>query len=301
MQTNNRTLSQSISFLKQVITNGGPETMEYDTLNQVFDTLSSEYKTGRLEEKEIQLLQAGFGDECLDNTMHGHIKSKPFGYAGDFMIIDKIYCEQVTADDRFAKWDIFWNNHSAAKAVRNRKDYFLKTMTGKIDKKGNMKLLNVASGPARDLAQLYEAIDPSTLQTVCVEADKTAIGYAQNLNKQNKAHIEFVHKNIFRYNTEEKFDTVWSAGLFDYFNDAIFVKLIRKFVSWTKAGGEVIIGNFSNQNPSRNYMELVGDWFLEHRPDAKLIDLALQAGIRPENIRVGSEMEGVNLFLHITV
>jgi extracellular factor (EF) 3-hydroxypalmitic acid methyl ester biosynthesis protein len=91
MQTNHRTLSQSISFLQQVITKGGPETMEYDTLNQVFDTLSYEYKTGGLKEEEITILQNGFGDESMQNTMHGHIKSKPFGYAGDFIIIDKIY------------------------------------------------------------------------------------------------------------------------------------------------------------------------------------------------------------------
>jgi extracellular factor (EF) 3-hydroxypalmitic acid methyl ester biosynthesis protein len=301
MQTNHRTLSQSISFLQQVITKGGPETMEYDTLNQVFDTLSYEYKTGGLKEEEITILQNGFGDESMQNTMHGHIKSKPFGYAGDFIIIDKIYREQVTEDDRFSKWDIFWNNHSASKAVRNRKDYFIKTLTDRLSENSNMHLLNVASGPARDLAQLYETIDASTLKTVCVEADKTAINYAKSLNKTNEEQIEFIHQNIFRFNTNEKFDMVWSAGLFDYFNDAIFVKLIRKFVGWTKSGGEIIIGNFSNQNPSRSYMELIGDWFLQHRSEEDLVQLALAAGVSKENIRVGAEMEGVNLFLHITV
>ena len=301
MQTNNLSLSQSIGFLQQVITNGGPETMQYDTLNKVFDDLSYEYKTGRLKAADLEVLQHGFGDECLQNTMHGHIKSKPFGYAGDFLIIDKIYKEQVTEDDRFAKWDIFWNNHSAARAVRNRKDYFIKTLKECLANNGNLHLLNVASGPARDLAQLYESIDPSTLRTVCIEADKTAIKYAQKLNEPNLQQIEFIHQNIFRYNTTEKFDLVWSAGLFDYFNDAIFVKLIRKFAGWTKPGGEIIIGNFSDQNPSRSYMELIGDWFLQHRSANDLINLALAAGIAREKIRVGEEMEGVNLFVHITV
>jgi extracellular factor (EF) 3-hydroxypalmitic acid methyl ester biosynthesis protein len=185
--------------------------------------------------------------------------------------------------------------------VRNRKDYFIKTLTDRLSENSNMHLLNVASGPARDLAQLYETIDASTLKTVCVEADKTAINYAKSLNKTNEEQIEFIHQNIFRFNTNEKFDMVWSAGLFDYFNDAIFVKLIRKFVGWTKSGGEIIIGNFSNQNPSRSYMELIGDWFLQHRSEEDLVQLALAAGVSKENIRVGAEMEGVNLFLHITV
>jgi SAM-dependent methyltransferase len=292
---------QSIAFLQNIISKGGPEKKEYDTLNHVFDTLSHEYKSGRLRDEEIAVLQEGFGDECLQNTLHGHIKSKPFGYAGDFLIIDKIYQEQVTEDDRFAKWDIFWNNHSAAKAVRNRKDYFIRTMINCISAKGPLRLLNVASGPARDLAELYQIINPTQMSTVCVEADKTAINYAKNLNEQHAKQIQFIHQNIFRYNAEEKFDIVWSAGLFDYFDDVVFTKLLRKFLSWTKPGGEVIIGNFSVQNPSRNYMELVGDWFLQHRSADKLKALAKAAGAAENRISVGEESEGVNLFLHVTV
>lgn len=301
MNTSNYQSAEAITFLQTIIANGGPEKHQYDTLNKIFDNIAGEHKSGRITDHELQLLQHGFGDECLENTMHGHIKSKPFGYAGDFLIIDKIYREQVTTDQRFEKWDIFWNNHSAAKAVRNRKDYFIRTITERIAKKGKMQLLNVASGPARDLAEVYEILKPNQLSTTCVEADKTAINYAKNLNKSNEGSIGFIHQNIFRFNTTEKFDLVWSAGLFDYFDDRIFVKLLRKFISWTKPGGEVIIGNFGLQNPSRNYMELIGDWFLEHRSEDRLVQIAVEAGVKNENISVGKELEGVNLFLHIKV
>ncbi|MEO5998450.1 MAG: class I SAM-dependent methyltransferase [Chitinophagaceae bacterium] len=301
MNNKNKKQSKSISFLQHIIAKGGPETMEYDELNETFDHLSDVYKAGKLSKQAAQLLEEGFGDECMENTLHGHIKAKPYGYAGDFMIIDKIYQEQVTNDHRFEKWDIFWNNHSAAKAVRNRKDYFIKTMTNRLLHQSQMRLLNVASGPARDIAELYEVIRPEQLSTVCVEADKTAIKYALNLNKANTTNIEFIHQNIFRFTTQEQFDIVWSAGLFDYFDDNIFSKLLRKFVSWTKPGGELIIGNFSVQNPSRNYMELVGDWFLKHRSEDELIALAIKSGVRKENISVGKESEGVNLFLHVKV
>lgn len=301
MNTLRNQRSEAISFLQNIIEKGGPETKEYDVLNEIFDHLSEDYKAGKMSEHELQLLQEGFGDECLENTLHGHIKTKPYGYAGDFMIIDKIYQEQITTDHRFEKWDIFWNNHSAAKAVRNRKDYFIKTMTNRLSSRGAIHLLNVASGPARDLAELYQKIQPGQLSTVCVEADQTAIGYAKNLNHVNAAQIEFIHQNIFRFSPEEKFDLVWSAGLFDYFDNNIFLKLLRKFISWTKPGGEVIIGNFSVQNPSRNYMELIGDWYLQHRSEEQLINFALEAGAIKENIYVGKELEGVNLFLHVKV
>lgn len=301
MTTTTNKLPQTISFLQNIISRGGPETIEYDELNRIFDDLSCDYKAGKISGQALHLLQEGFGDECLENTLHGHIKSKPYGYAGDFMIIDKIYQEQLTSDERFVKWDIFWNNQSAAKAVRNRKDYFLQTMTNRLKQNPSMRLLDVASGPARDLAELYKMTGQEQLQTVCVEADASAITYAKELNSANAASIEFVHKNIFRFNAVGCFDIVWSAGLFDYFDDSIFVKLLRKFISWTNRGGEVIIGNFGEGNPSRNYMEIVGEWYLIHRSAEHLTGLAMEAGAKLEDISVGSELEGVNLFLHVRV
>jgi SAM-dependent methyltransferase len=301
MNTTTNPRATSISFLQNIIAKGGPEKREYDTLNKVFDLLSEDYKSGKMSAEEIRLLHQGFGDECLKTTLHGHARSKPYGYAGDFMIIDKIYREQVTSDQRFEKWDIFWNNQSATKAVRNRKDYFIHTMMDRLSAKTSLRLLNVASGPARDLAELYQLIKPEQLETVCIEADKTAIAYAQALNEANLHRIEFIHQNIFRFSTNEHFDMVWSAGLFDYFDDGIFVKLLRKFMSWTKPGGEVIIGNFSLENPSRNCMEIIGDWYLRHRSEEELVQFALSAGAAKENIRVGKEAEAVNLFLHVIV
>ncbi|MRG45762.1 methyltransferase domain-containing protein [Chitinophaga sp. SYP-B3965] len=287
-----------IAFLQEIIANGGPEAQQYAELNLVFDVISDAFKAGDITAEELDALQSGL-DET--DTILGHVKSKPFGYAGDFLIIDKIYREQVTEDLRFEKWDNFWQEQPACKAVRNRKDYFIHTIQHALQQHGSMQLLNVASGPARDLAEIYGLIEPSRLQTVCVEADEHAINYAKELNEAHAAQVEFVHRNIFRFNTDSQFDMVWSAGLFDYFEDRIFIKLLQKFMSWTKPGGEVIIGNFGDHNPSRNYMELMGDWYLHHRSAEELINMALEAGASRGAVRVGREDEGVNLFLHVRV
>jgi hypothetical protein len=64
-------------------------------------------------------------------------------------------------------------------------------------------------------------------------------------------------------------------------------------------GGELVIGNFSDCNPSRTYMELLGDWYLHHRSDEDLRLLAHQAGVPGSHVRIGCERLKVNLFLHI--
>src|SRR5690606_27236318 len=138
-----------------------------------------------------------FGEECLEKTLHGHSLTRPYGYAGDFMIIDKIYREHITEDKRFEKWDIFWSSLAACNAVRNRKDYFIRILTSHLQNNNQLQLLNVASGPARDLFELYAQIQPEQLNTVCIEADDRAIAYAKELNKEHLNRIEFINKNIF--------------------------------------------------------------------------------------------------------
>ena len=301
MQATARTRTAPLPFIRNIMEQGGPEPVQYEKLNRAFDALHSDLQSGLMNREDLLLLQEGFSEECLQQTIHGHALSRPYGYAGDFMIIDKLYRRHVTPDARFATWDRNWHSLSAAQAVRNRKDYFIRCLGNRVREKGNTSLLNVASGPARDLSELYRAIDPTLLSTTCVEADAAAIDYARGLNKEHAAQVQFVQQNIFRFRSEAQYDIVWSAGLFDYFEDDVFIRLLRRFMGWTKAGGEVIVGNFNVENPTRTCMELVGDWYLHHRTAEDLRYFALRAGAAPGQIRVDQEEEGINLFLHISM
>lgn len=62
--------------------------------------------------------------------------------------------------------------------------------------------------------------------------------------------------------------------------------------------GEIVVGNFNEDyNPSRNYMEIVGEWFLHHRNETQLKALAEYAGFT--NVKIGKEDKQINLFLHL--
>ncbi len=76
---------------------------------------------------------------------------------------------------------------------------------------------------------------------------------------------------------------IWSAGLFDYFNNETFVKLIKRLQGYLTPNGEMVIGNFSRNNPHRVYMEIFGEWFLNHRNADELLELAIQTGIDKKN------------------
>jgi SAM-dependent methyltransferase len=108
----------------------------------------------------------------------------------------------------------------------------------------------------------------------------------------------FEERDVIRYRPREKFDLIWSGGLFDYFSDRMFVRLLGRLLKAVRPGGEVIIGNFSPSNPSRAYMELLGGWCLEYRSKQQLLDLA-QELVSGDEISIEGEPEGVILFLRI--
>lgn len=61
----------------------------------------------------------------------------------------------------------------------------------------------------------------------------------------------------------------------------------------------MVFGNFSPRNPSRVPMELCGQWFLIHRTEDELVDLATSAGIPKNNVNIGMEPLGINLFCEV--
>jgi hypothetical protein len=226
---------------------------------------------------------------------------RPLGYPGDHLIIDWIYTQRVASTGEGKLWDEFYHRQAAPQAVRNRKTFFCETFLKLLNEySGSLSVLNIASGPCRDIAEALEKVNTKTGDILfhCVDMDKNAIAYAKVLlnGASAKATFKWEAANAFKLRPAQKYDLVWSAGLFDYLEDRYAIALLARMWKWTKDGGSVIVGNFHPRNPSRNYMEWCGDWFLIHRTEPEMVLLCEQAGIRRENICFDQEPLGVNIF-----
>lgn len=278
--------------IKRIILKGGPDKKDYLDLNEAFKSLDL---TNKLNQDEIKRLF--FPILSLD-SMQGHAYLKPYGYAGDFELIDKIYTSWVSGDPNLKKWDEFFHTQDGAKAVRNRKQYFIDLVTT-LSNRQQVTVLNIGSGPARDIKEFFDLNINSNVYFDCIELDNNAIKHAEKLCTMYNDKITYFNKNIFRFKPNKKYDLIWSAGLFDYFTDKQFISLLKRLASFVCNDGKLVIGNFSTKHPSRPYMEKIGQWILNHRNKETLIRLAKEAGINKTNISVSQEKEGVNLFLHI--
>lgn len=304
--TNSRSTVSTLDRLERrladLVRTGGPDSSEYDDLNDQIHAVWTTCEDDRARAEAAARLQSALPEDFLIQTVHGHGLAKPMGYAGDFLMIDKIYVEEVTPLPQYQRWDQYFQAHAAPNAVRGRKDYFKSIVQAALDAAGGpIRILNLGTGPGRDLAEFLQDNPHAPVQITSVDLDARASRFARTLVGASESRVEFVTENALRFWSEDRFDLVWSAGLFDYLNDRLFVGLLRRAGRLLAEGGEVVVGNFSPANPSRAYMELLGDWHLLHRSAEELRELGVRAGFSAEGIRVGSEPLGVNLFLHLGI
>jgi SAM-dependent methyltransferase len=247
----------------------------------------------------------------LDRSLiHRRMRHKPLGYAGDYLLIDWMYtCK--TAKDRLGRvWDTLAHQYPGVQAVRNRKQYFADLLRHCVAERNPapLSLLNLGCGSARDLRDALIALDPSSdvirervVQVHCVDHELLAIRYAKRLFGEMglRLGVHWDCTNALRLRPEQKYDLIWSAGLFDYLNDDVSRLLIRRMWRRLNDGGRIVFGNFHPRNPTRVPMELCGGWYLLHRTEEDLIRIASAAGVPIGCITVEEEPLGINLFCHL--
>lgn len=234
---------------------------------------------------------------------------KPFGYAGDFKIIDDIYqnSPKTTGFDRL--YDNYFQMSTICSAVRNRKEDFKRLLLKFLEtRKGNsakpIKVMDLASGPGREVFEILSnpAVRIQNAKFHCYENDPRAIDYAKRLIGDDK-QVEFFQQNAVRLalkkdldtSLQNKYDFIYSTGLFDYLDTRISIRLINNLRKLLKEGGVIAISDVRDKfsNPSLYFMEWVADWSLVYREDDSFRGLFVEAGFSEKDLRFEYEQQGV--------
>ena len=236
-----------IVFLKYLVDSGGPELVDYERFTRLVDNLNPAH---------LESLREILTPVLDRNTLIGHGFKKPFGYPGDFSLINNIYYFHINEDRRYLKWDIFFQNQPAAVAVRNRKEYFLNQCKKLRDEdNGGIRVLILGSGPGTDVNEFLTSYPDSNINFDLIDFDQNAIDFSMKKNKRFNGAISYNRINVLRFKPYKIYDLIWSAGLFDYFKDKHFIFLLRKYINCLAYNGEFVISNLSTENPTRKLME----------------------------------------------
>jgi hypothetical protein len=240
-----------------------------------------------------------FGPALSEATLQGLALRRPRGYDGDFEIIDRIYRQDVSQDERLTNWDRFYQRQEAPRAVRDRKTYFHGLLDRHWERCRPLHVLKLANGPGRCLFEWFERHPEASVFVDCVEADAAAIAHAEELNRPFSDRLVFTRAEPGWFQPRRSYDLIWIPGLFDSFNDGLAATLLIRLLPALEPGGELVVGGLSGCRASRSYMELLGESPLYPRNGKRLRALALACGIPEERIGVCEETGGGNAFLHL--
>jgi hypothetical protein len=116
-------------------------------------------------------------------------------------------------------------------------------------------------------------------------------------------HLHDSIKRLLRgstvFSVSGAFDAVYACGLFDYLQPHTWVSLCRTLFGATRDGGSLYVGNMVPENPSRWFMELHLDWFLEYRERQELLALGAKA-VPDAELELLEEATGVNPIVKLT-
>ena len=243
---------------------------------------------------------------------------KPLGYAGDYEVMNYLYEKDFEGPTLYARTIGYaCMQTAAARAVRCRKDLMKRVLRSILERSAGssrtVRLLSIASGPARELEELFAELEelPVELEVVLFDQDMSALEHAYHRLRPladarfpGRVRIEFLNESIKRllrdiklFEDVGRFDAVYSCGLFDYLHEVTAVRLARNLCAAAVPGGLVLIGNMVD-HPHRWIMEYHLEWELLYRTREQLVDIGRRAA-RDANIRVLEEESGVNPFIEV--
>ncbi len=256
------------------------------------------------DENKVYKLKKIFANRYRRYFLYGdYIKwsyKKPFGYAGDFKIIDMIYLNapQTSGFDRL--WDNYFQQLAAPIAIRARKEEYRKLLLEYALKNTqcDIRIMNLASGPAREIKEVLESQEKSIfLRTKfdCYDFDDNAIAHAKSI-VGNADKVSFFKKNAIRLalksditkEIDVKYNIIYSTGLFDYLDHRVAVRLVKNLRELLKPGGILAISNGADKysNPSASWMEWVAEWYLIYRTRDEFAQIFLDAGFSADQVKI---------------
>ena len=244
-------------------------------------------------------------------TLQYCARFKPHGYAGDYEMLARI-CEDYCCEDPLGRaFDRYFQRQAAPQAVRSRTEQTAAALASDCLKRQRnaYHVVSVGSGPAIDVRGALGLLSQqrrTDLRVSLLDLDPNALDFARGLVEPllPPGALRCVRTNLFRLAQGSDAaaaldgpDFLICSGLFDYLADEPAASMLRFFWGELSADGLLLVGNFSPHNPTRAYMEWIGNWYLTYRSAEQMEQLGVRAGIPPEQFTIGCERLGVDLFL----
>lgn len=229
-----------------------------------------------------------FSGELFDlfslSTLISRAIAKPFGYPGDYRMLDLLYNGDLPSQTNLGKYlDKYFIEDPLAQAVINRcnkmanitKDYILKNESTKT----SLHILNIASGPGYDLAQLANMSPKCKTYIHCFDQEPSSLlQVLSRLGNDQFGNLKFSFykediRSFFRNPCHEtSYDFIYNIGLADYLSDRLLKSLIEESLSVLNSGGKLVLAHKDFSLFPYHYPSWLCNWNFIHRSLSQYLD-----------------------------
>lgn len=288
------------------------------TYSKDLDRLFSKVTEKSTRQKHVHFFRSQVGSYYTNNPFIGRALRKPRGYAGDYEMMNQIYQNNFEGNSFFeALMHRYGITESSSKSVMYRRGYFCERIMKLAAGKDRFTFASMASGPAQEVIELLTRIPPedsAKYHIFLIDQDIEALLNSKRncnekiLNRNLQCTIHFIPISVKQVLeqapetmalSEVRFDFIYTAGLYDYLMQPVAVLLTSTLLKWLKnPGGQMIVGNFHPNNPTKTISELVADWKLIHRTEEEMLDL-VHGFTKLKHRNLHHDPEGIDLFLEV--
>ncbi|HEX4939457.1 MAG TPA: class I SAM-dependent methyltransferase [Candidatus Kapabacteria bacterium] len=249
--------------------------------------LGARYQLGLqgLTPEQIEQVRNSLQPLCDESHAWHWAFSKPYGYPGDYMVLEYAYENVVRPESSPVGQllDRWLMDSQLAGGVRERKDM----LAAFIERKASahhqitgqpLKVLSLASGSARELREQTPAV-LAKLDVLLIDQDPRSLDYAaQHLPPT----VQTWKTNALRLkpaDMKHPFDLVYSFGFFDYLKDEVIVHCLNLCRDVLAPGGSIIFPLKMNSKYRHWFYDVFLDWRFVKRELEDGMRLAAQAGL----------------------
>lgn len=281
--------------------------MEYGLLGECFRTLVRRAQEGVEGALLLEAAREVLAPTLMKGTLHGFAHLKPHGYHGDFELLEKLLSFHHSTDPNLVRWDRYCHALPSVRALRARAGH-LRTLLLRLEgegEQGPVRVMHFRSGPAREFADYFIARAGATcLRCDCVDADAGAILHGRRNVARLTDRITFHHAPLLRFRAAHGYRLIWVSSLCEMLDDRAFVAVVRRLMRQLEPGGWLVLCQLASpqeavMDDTGALLEILGDWRLQLRDARTLEQLAIEAGGYPDVVRVVSDPQHPNLFLHV--
>ena len=232
--------------------------------------------------------------------------TKPFGYSGDYELIDMICTAKPKGDSTLGLLIDEWVlNLPFARSIRERGSRIAR-LVSEVKKEWQrvvpMPVVYLAIATSRDVLVLLDDMQASSITITCIETDPNAIEEPAKevKSRDREADVTFVHENVLQINKDNRVflspqKVILGSNILDYLEDNGVIEFLDWAYEKLLPDGVVILGQTHEASPDCVYLEHILEWSFQCRGQDTLENLFSRSKFGNEQLNIELEPSGVQI------